>query len=272
VTKFAISRWVAGGRLHRVHRGVYALGHPSLPIFGRLWAALLHAGPGAAFSHTTAGWLWALIDQEPRRIHLTVPGRCLSLPAVCAHHTRRPEATTHRGFPVTTPARTLLDLASTCTYPQLRRALAEADYRRLLVPGEVQAVLGRGRCGSAALRRALAHHLPELAATRSVLEQRFLALCEQAELPLPEVNAMVCGLEVDAVWRQPRVVAELDGHRAHALVAATERDRRRELELRSAGYRVLRYTWRQVTADPEPVIADLRGALRIGPYPSAAAT
>jgi hypothetical protein len=197
------------------------------------------------------------------RIHATVPGRRLSMPAVRVHHSRRMEATTHRGLPVTTVPRTLLDLASVLPYTQLRRALAEADYRRLLAAADVEAVLGRGRHGSAALRKAFDEHLPELAATRSMLEERFLSLCEQAELPLPEVNSIVCGLEVDAVWREQRVIAELDGHRAHALIAATERDRQRELTLRSAAYRVLRYTWRQVTRYPEEVSADLRSALRI---------
>ena len=265
----AISRWASGGRLHPVHPGVYALGHSSLPIFGRLLAALLYAGPEAALSHTTAGWLWSLIDTEPTRIHLTVPGRRLSLPAVCVHHTRRLEATRHRGLPLTPVARTLRDLAATLPYAQLRRALAEADYRRLLVPRDVERVLGRGRPGSAALRRALDAHLPALARTRSVLEERFLALCVSADLPLPEVNAAVCGLEVDAVWRKQRVVAELDGHRAHALVAAAERDRDRELALRSGGYRVLRYTWQQITGCPGRVAADMRAALDAS-YPSAA--
>lgn len=260
VTKFAIARWVAAGRLHRVHPGVYALGHSSLPLFGRLWAALLYAGPDAAFSHTTAAWLWSLIDTEPQRIHLTVPGRPTSLLAVCLHHSGRLESTRHRGFPVTTVARTLRDLAATVSYSQLRRALAEADYRRLLEPIEVERVLGRGRCGSTALRKAFDRHLPDLAGTLSVLEERFLALCERARIPLPEVNAKVCGLTVDALWRGQQVVVELDGHRAHALRAANERDRERELKLRD-GFVVLRYTWQQVSNQPMRVAADVRRAI-----------
>src|SRR3954470_16344064 len=85
VSEWAISRWVTVGRLHRVHPGVYALGHSSLPLFGRLHAALLYAGPNAALSHTTAAWLWKLIDAEPKRIHLSLQGRRLSLPAVRVH-------------------------------------------------------------------------------------------------------------------------------------------------------------------------------------------
>jgi hypothetical protein len=232
-----------------------------LPLFGRLHAALLHAGPDAVLSHTTAAWLWSLIDTEPRRIHVTTPGRPSSLPAVRLHHSGRLESTRHRGLPVTTVARTLLDVAYLLPYPQLRRALAEADFRRLLVPADVEAVLGRGRRGSTALRRALDAHMPELAFTLSVLEERFLALCEEAGIPQPEINVTVCGLMVDALWRAPRVVVELDGHRAHALRAANERDRERELRLRDAGFVVRRYTWQQVNDQPERIAADVRRAI-----------
>nr|MBA2256880.1 DUF559 domain-containing protein [Thermoleophilaceae bacterium] len=125
----------------------------------------------------------------------------------------------------------------------LRRALAEADYRRLVDLDAVAALTGRGVPGSAALRAAVARHRPELALTRSVLEQRFLELCEAEGITLPRINATVCGLEVDALWEEQRVIVELDGHAAHATAAAVERDRRRELRLRAAGFVVLRYTW-----------------------------
>ena len=166
-------------------------------------------------------------------------------------------------MPVTSVARTLVDLAAMLPHAQLRRALAEADHLRLLDPNELTAVLRSGQPGGRALGRALARHLPTLAETRSVLEQRFLVLCEGADLPLPEVNASVVGLEVDALWREQRLVVEVDGHQAHAYPAAAERDRDRELRLRSSGYRVLRYTWRQVTERPEAVIGELRRELAL---------
>ena len=143
----------------------------------------------------------------------------------------------------------------------LRRAVAEADHRRLLDPAAVREGCRRGRPGSRALRSALETHLPQLAETLSVLEERFLALCELHEIALPEVNSVVAGLKVDALWRRPRVIVELDGHGAHAYPSAVERDRSRELALRSAGYEVHRYTWQQVATQPEPVVADLRAAL-----------
>ena len=155
----------------------------------------------------------------------------------------------------------LLHLARTSSTRRTLKALADAEYRGLLDPSSLQAVLGRGRRGSAALGAALDEHLPELAATRSELEQRFLLLCRERGIPAPEVNVLVGRFLVDAIWRDRGVIVELDGHATHAVAAAIERDRRRDLELRAAGYVVLRYTWRQVTREPERVAADLGAAL-----------
>jgi predicted transcriptional regulator of viral defense system len=150
VSGSAVARWVAASRLHRVHPGVYAVGHSALSLDARLVAALLYAGSRAVLSHTTAGWVWSLIVAAPKRIHVTVPGRRRSLPAVRLHHSRQAEAAHHRDLPVTTVARTLLDLAAVLPAGRLRRALAEADYRRLLEPHELEAVLRRVRRGARA--------------------------------------------------------------------------------------------------------------------------
>ena len=143
----------------------------------------------------------------------------------------------------------------------MRKALAEADYHRLLNPEAVMATLGHGRPGAAALRAALSSHLPELAQTLSTLEDDFLLLCESADLPMPEVNATVEGLMVDALFRPQRVVVELDGAAAHGSGASVRTDRGRDLTLRNAGYTVLRYSWVQVTKGRSGVAADLRRAL-----------
>lgn len=261
LTSSAISRWVVLGRLRRVHPGVYSVGHRAFGIAGRISAALLYAGPGAALSHTTAAWWWQLIEAEPQRIHVSMKADRSSLPEVRVHRPRSLESARHRGLPVTTVARTLVDLAGIASQRVLRRALAQADYRRLLDPNAVYAVLGRGQPGSAALRMALARHSPQLARTLSVLEERFLALCEGRGFPVPEVNARLAGMTVDALWREQRVVVELDGYAAHGTRAAIERDRHREVDLRAHGYRVLRYTWEQVTEQADRVAADLRIAL-----------
>ena len=162
---------------------------------------------------------------------------------------------------MTPVARTLVDLASMITPRQLRRALAEADYRGLLDPVELLSALGKGRGGSRALRAALDAHIPQLAETLSVLEERFLELCSSGRLPLPEVNARIGRMRVDALWHEQRLVVELDGTAAHGGRAAIKRDRERELALRAMGFQVIRYTWDQVTKRPDQVIADLRRLL-----------
>jgi hypothetical protein len=256
-----ISRWLAVARLHRIHPGVYALGHTALSLDGRLIAALLYGGEEAVLSHTTAAWAWSLLDAQPTRIHITVPGRLSSLSAVCVHHSREVVATDCRGFRVTLVARTLVDLAWMVTPRQLRRVLAEADYQGLLDRDAVEASLGRGQPGSRALRAALDLHLPELARTLGVLEEGFIELCESARLPQPLVNARVGRMRVDALWRDEKLAVELDGGPAHASAAAMKRDRQRELALRAQGFQVVRYTWDQIVRHPGLVVADLRRLL-----------
>lgn len=252
-----VSRWVRAQRLHRIHPGVYAVGYPALCRNGRLTAALFYAGAGAALSHVTAAWWWGLLAYEPNRIHVSALHRRRNVDHVRLHRPRALKRTWHKRLPVTPVAQTLLDLAATAPFKAVRRALAEAEYRRLVTLDDVEAVLGRGCPGSATLRGALDRHRPQLARTFSVLEERFLALCEQHDISVPEVNVEVAGLVVDALWRRQRVIVELDGHGAHATPTAVERDRRRELALRAAGFQVLRYTWQQITQEPKTVVADL---------------
>ena len=164
------------------------------------------------------------------------------------------------GIPTLPIAAATIAAAPSLTFDQLRRLLAEIEYQRLTSLDAIEAELEAGRPGTRLVRRALKAHRPELAATFSVLEERFLALVETNGLDLPEVNATVEGLMVDAVWPAPRLIVELDGHRAHAAPAAIERDRGREMVLRAAGYRVLRYTWSQIVHSPQAVVADLQQA------------
>ncbi len=255
-----ISRWKAEGRIHRLHPAVYALGHTAIGIRGRLFAALLYAGP-AALSHQTAAWHYKLTPTQPNRVHVTTPRDRTSLDAVAVHRAAGLVTVDHNGYPVTTVPRTLLDLAATMPFTVVRRALAEADYLGLLDPAAVKAELGRGRKGSKALRAALIAHLPELADAASPLEEEFLTLCERGGIPIPEVNVYVEGFKVDCLWRTKRVVVELDGRLAHSHDAAVERDRHRDLVLRGAGFAVRRYTWQQVTREARAVAADLRAAL-----------
>jgi hypothetical protein len=152
--------------------------------------------------------------------------------------------------------------ASQLDQVDLRRALAEAEYRRLVTLTQVALQLGRGKRGSANLRKALEHHLPNLAKTKSVLEVKFLLLCERySGIPPDDVNVNVAGHKVDAVWYAQKVVVELDSRLAHEAHWRQDRDHQRDVDLRAAGYTVLRYTWQQLTETPELVAADLRRAL-----------
>lgn len=258
----AIERWCATGKLHVIHPAVYALGHSSVPIEGRLAAAMFHSD--GVLSHATAAWWWGLVPEEPSVIHVSTRSRAGSLPSVRVHHPRRIDATTHRRFPVTTVARTLVDLAATSSLKVVRQALAEAEYRRLLNVDEVLALCTAGRPGGRRLRRALARHQPTLALIRSDTERRFFALCERAGLPLPEVNEPVSRMRIDMVWPALGLAVELDGYAGHHTPAQMERDRRRELHARRAGLMMIRYTWSQVAYEADLVLADLSSAARSG--------
>lgn len=168
---------------------------------------------------------------------------------------RADETTLHHNIPVTTPTRTLLDLASTLPRAGLERALDRAESLELFDLRELQRAIDahQGRRGSAALAAALAAYEPTI--TRSVLEEAFLALCADQALERPQANARVCGLEVDFYFARQRLCVEVDGYRYHRTRRAFERDRERDAILAANGYRTLRFTDRQVTRRPREVAA-----------------
>jgi very-short-patch-repair endonuclease len=258
VGRIGILRWQDERRLHRVYPGVYAVGHGSLATEGRLAAALFYAGKRSALSNLTAAWWAGMVKTEPVPVHVSAPGKRRSLPEVQVHCRRRVPRVLHKGLPITPPTQTLLDIANQLEFDDLRRALAEAEYLRLVTVDQVEAALGRGKPGAAALRAALERHRPQLARTRSRLEEAFFLLSEQHFHTQPEFNVWVAGWRVDAVWRAQRVVVELDSRLAHSTARNIENDHRRDLDVRAAGFIVLRYTWRQLIDEPERVVADLR--------------
>jgi very-short-patch-repair endonuclease len=204
-----------------------------------------------------------LSERRPITIDVTTPRRCCSQPGVRVHDRRIRTLEWERGLPTTTVIDTLLDVAAAedTGLDQVRYLLSQADYHHLVDLGELNAVGRRGRPGGALLRSALHRHLPQLARTRSPLEIDWLLLCERHDLPLPETNVPLLGFTVDAMWREQRVVVEVDGEDGHAGPARLESDRRRDLRLRSGGFIVLRYTWSQVHDDEDEVAADIRAAL-----------
>jgi hypothetical protein len=166
------------------------------------------------------------------------------------------------GIPVTTLARTLLDLGEVVSSRQLERAFEQAELLRLLDLRAIEALAKRAR-GRRGLRplAALLSGASEPAMTRSELERRFLELCRHANLPIPVLNAVVAGLEVDALWPSQRLIVELDGYAYHRTRAAFERDRGRDAALQIAGYRVLRVTHRRLATEPAAIVGAVRSLL-----------
>jgi REase_MTES_1575/Transcriptional regulator, AbiEi antitoxin len=264
LSRSGISRRVASGRLHPWHRGVFAIGHANPTPHGRWLAAVLACGGKAVLSHRSAAALWGVRPGVSGRIEVTVPGGGRPGPAeVHVHRTRcltEDDRTIHDEIPVTSLARTLVDLAEVLPHRALKRAIHEAEVLRLLDVDAVWAAAARvsGRRRVRRLLRLLGTPAPP---TRSELERRFLDLCQIAGLPRPEINVLVEGFEVDFLWRDAKLIVETDGAAVHHTRTAFERDRRRDAELTAAGYRVVRITWRQLTEDPAAVIAILRRLL-----------
>ncbi len=262
----AIQRRVSAGRLHRLHTGVYAVGHRSLTQRGTWMAAVLAGGPGALLGQRCAAAAWSLRRGAPTRVDVVVPGRSRrGMPGIALHLPRsiHPEdRAVIEGIPVTSVARTLVDLAEVLQPAELERAFEEAERLRLLDLGAIEEVMGRshGRRGLRPLR-ALVAELQPAPETRSELERRFVSLCRDAGLPPPALNAGVCGFYVDAVWHDRRLVVELDSREYHLNRAAFERDRDRDAVLQVAGYRVLRLTHRRLVREPRQVAETVRALL-----------
>jgi very-short-patch-repair endonuclease len=263
----AIATRIRRHRLHPLHRGVYAVGHTALPPLAREMAAVLACWPGVVVSHRSAGGaIWQLLEPPHDVIDLTVsrtsPRR---RPGLHVHRSQRldPEDfTVVRGIPVTSPTRTLVDLAENASDRDLERAFDEASTRRLVTTASITAAVEHlpGRRGTGRLS-VLLDRDAEPAFTRSEAEERLLALIRKAGLPAPEVNALVARHTVDFLWRDRRLIVEVDGYRFHSTRSAFERDRVRDAELIAAGFRVVRITWRQLTEQPLTIVARLAQAL-----------
>jgi predicted transcriptional regulator of viral defense system len=262
----AIRRRVEDGRLRRLYRGVYAVGHRALVPNGFWLAAVLACGPGAVLSHRSAAAAWDLRRTGRGNVDVTAPsgaGRKRKGIDVHVGLLPQPDVTTLDGLPITTPARTLLDLAEVVPRDHLRRALEQAIRLRLHDERAAEDVLDRatGRRGARPLTQVLDALRPEHLLTRSELERVALDVIGRHDLPMPEVNQRLHGYEVDLLWRAQRVVVELDGYAFHTDPTAFEADRRRDGHLQARGYRVQRFTWRQIDTDPAWIAATLEALL-----------
>jgi hypothetical protein len=271
----AVRQRVAAGRLVRLHRGVYAVGHARLTQRGRWMAAVLAYGPQARLSHRSAGALHGIRPDNRPRIDVTLPSRSARpRPGIHAHRSTtltQADTTTIDAIPCTTLARTLLDLSEVIDRQRLKRAVDQAEVLRIFDLRAVEDVLSRaaGRHGAAVLQDVLARYDgPTL--TERELEARFFGLCRAAGLPKPEVNEWIpldggVTYSPDFLWRAERLIAETDGWESHGTRKAFEHDRLRDRRLSVAGWTVVRFTWRDVEQEPAEVIetlAALRNARR----------
>lgn len=243
IDKYGVRDRVRAGRLHRLHRGVYAVGHRSLSWRGRWLAAVLAAGEGAVLSHVSAAALWEFLRpvQGPAHVTIAAAVRRKPRPGLRFHRSRTlvPSHITRRhGIPVTTPARTIEDLRGTVKPYLFRRALRQAELAGHRVP-----------------------HLSVTKRSRSDLELLFLALCDEHDLPRPLVNHVVHGHRVDFFFVDQRLAVETDSWQYHRGSVALEDDHARDLALRAHGIATRRYTGDQLEAASEAVVADLREAL-----------
>jgi len=262
----SIEHRVRCGRLHPLHRGVYAVGHRALRREAWWMAAVLAAGPGAALSYRSAAELWRIRNGSPARIDVSVPRHRRSTARLEVHvvEMQPDEITVRDGIPVTTPARTLLDLAAAVPPQHLKAAFEEAEVRRLTSPTSLDALVARypGRRGTTTIKRVLKkNHDRGQSIPTSILERRFLALLDAHGLPRPELNHLSDNGELDATWHEQRLVVECDSFATHGTREAFERDRAKDRALQAAGWRVVRVTWRQLIDDADVVGKQLAALL-----------
>jgi very-short-patch-repair endonuclease len=265
-TMSAINHRVAKGRLHPVRPGVYAVGRPDLTREGEWMAAVLSYGPHAVLSHGSAAALWTICKETERCIHVTALPQTDRRHAGIVAHRRSTLAvgdiTRHNAIPVTTPIRTLVDLAVRLAPSELEAAVNQADKRDLVDPEQLRADLNtrKGQQGVRPLRILLDRRTFVL--TDSELERRFLPIARRAGLGLPQTQVRLNGFKVDFFWPDLGLVVETDGLRYHRTPAQQARDRVRDQAHAAAGLAHVRFTHWQVRYDPTTVQDTLEAVAR----------
>jgi very-short-patch-repair endonuclease len=266
----AIEYAIARGRLHRRHHGVYSLVPlPALPPLAPELAAVLACGDAALLSHHSAAATWGFRPTFNWHIHITAIGSDAGRdrPGIRAHRVGRLDPRDIRrfqGIPITSPARALLDIAPDLSDREVERALDEALIQRLTSHAAINAVLaaypnsrGVGRL------RALADPGRATTQTRSGGEEALLAALRRANIPAPEVNARVGNYTADFLWREQKVIVELDGYDYHRGRAAFERDHERDVEHLRLGFVVIRVTARQLARELEALLVQIATTLAL---------
>jgi Transcriptional regulator, AbiEi antitoxin len=264
---------VAAGRLHRLHRGVYAVVEQKLlRTEGRWLAAVQALGDGAALSHRSAAALWDLLPATGRSPDVSLARRARPRAGIQVHCVRSlsdEDVTIRNAIPCTAVARTIVDVAAVVALRRLERVLGQAEVLRLYDRRAIERVLAAnpGRPGSRTLRTLLDRRdLSTSSSTRSKLEERFLALCDSATFPRPELNAPFTlpdgtEIQIDALWRSAGLAIELDSRGFHSSWAAQVHDRRRAAQLTLAGLKPLRFTDSDLVSEKRTTVALLRELL-----------
>ena len=257
---------VAHGRLHVVHRGVYAVGHTAVGPLGRRWAAVLACGEGAVLSHASAGAAWGLRPSASAVVDVSVGrGGRARRPGIRLHCRRSlcaDDVTVLDGLPITTPARTVLDLAAGGLRGAKLEAVVDVAVHERLDFADLERLLASRQAGTAALREVVRRYAPGSVDVRSGLELRFLELCDRAGVPRPAVNVVVSGWVRDFFWADVPLVVEVDSWRWHRSPARMSEDRERDASLTLAGIPFVRFSDGQVVQRGDEVVSTLRTMLR----------
>ncbi|MHB8692311.1 MAG: endonuclease domain-containing protein [Solirubrobacteraceae bacterium] len=264
---------------------VYAVGHLAPSVDADLTSALLYAGPGAMLDAATAAWWIGAIRHRPQRLVVATPRRCRSLEPRAAEPFRLrsfiavdvrgrrpypriwlprdgrvygPDRRIARRLPIPPLPQLMLTIATKLEHNPLRKALAQVEFRRLVDLETLKRACGPGRPGSRALLHAVARHQPRLAKTKSDWEDMLLFICEDGDLPIPEINEWIGGVQADATWYAHKLVVEIDGGGNHGTDGQMKSDRSKDFFLRELGYLVIRYSVDMLRDDPERVATDIR--------------
>ncbi len=270
VTKEEIDGRVRSGGLHLIHRGVYAVGHTAITRRGRWMAAVLASGPGAVLSHASAAGLWGIWGSGAGETQVTVPRKTRSQRSIHRHFSLLPDDEREfvDGIPVTSAARTVLDLAGERGTGPAEAALREMEYLRIYGAVSLPVLIERhsNHRGSTIVRGCLERLAEDPGGRiRSHLEELFLPFLDANQIPRPRLNPWLDlgseRVQVDCLWPDARLIGELDGFQAHGTKRAIARDKRRDRRLAAAGYRVIRITYAQLRNEPAALASDLQASV-----------
>jgi very-short-patch-repair endonuclease len=261
----SVGRATVTGQLHRLHHGVYAVGHTNISLQGRCLAGVLASGPRALLSHYSAGWLLGLMPTRPVPVHVTTPIPRKRRDSIRVHHSRTlidADRALAQEIPVTSVARTALDLAAVLRFRSLRRLVRRSEELEVFDLADFRSVLARnrGHRGAFHLERAIGIYEPPRL-TRSELERELLRLLEQAGLSRPSTAFVVAGYELDLYWPELRFAVELDVYATHGGHESFEEDRRRDEDLKLAEVELTRVTGRRLEREPQQVVDRIRQLL-----------